>query len=83
MGVRPDGFAVTEPDASALRGRIVLNEYLGRESYLHLDLEDGGTRRGRGLAGPAPADRRQKSGLAVKPGAAHLFATADQQRIAA
>jgi multiple sugar transport system ATP-binding protein len=82
VGVRPDGFAVTEPAAAPLRGRIVLNEYLGRESYLHLDLEDGGTavvEVSPDLHLPAGED----VGLAVKPGAAHLFATADQRRLAA
>ena len=82
LGVRPDGFAVTEPDAATLRGRIVLNEYLGRESYLHLDLEDGGTavvEVSPDLHLPAGGD----VGLAVKPGAAHLFGSADQRRLAA
>jgi multiple sugar transport system ATP-binding protein len=82
LGVRPDGFAVTEPDASTLRGRIVLNEYLGRESYLHLDLADGSTavvEVSPDLHLPAGRD----VGLAVKPGAAHLFASFDHQRIAA
>jgi multiple sugar transport system ATP-binding protein len=82
LGVRPDGFAVTEPAAASLRGRIVLNEYLGRESYLHLDLEDGST----AVVEVSPdlqLPAGQSVGLAVKPGAAHLFATADQLRIAA
>ena len=82
LGVRPDGFSVTEPDASALRGRIVLNEYLGRESYLHLDLADGGS----AVVEVSPdlhLPTGGEVGLAVKPGAAHLFATADQQRLAA
>ena len=82
LGVRPDGFAVTEPDAASLRGRIVLNEYLGRESYLHLDLEDGNT----AVVEVSPdlhLSAGQSVGLTVKPGAAHLFATADQRRLAA
>ncbi len=82
VGVRPDGFAVTEPAAASLRGRIVLNEYLGRESYLHLDLEDGGT----AVVEVSPdlhLPAGQNVGLTVKPGAAHLFGMADQQRIAA
>ena len=79
LGVRPDGFAVTEPAAASLRGRIILNEYLGRESYLHLDLQDGGTavvEVSPDLHLPAGRD----VGLAVKPGAAHLFAGDDQQQ---
>ena len=82
VGVRPDGFVVTEPDAASLRGRIVLNEYLGRESYLHLDLDDGGTavvEVSPDLHLPAGAS----VGLTVKPGAAHLFGSADQRRLAA
>ena len=73
---------MTEPAAASLRGRIVLNEYLGRESYLHLDLEDGGT----AVVEVSPdlhLPAGQNVGLAVKPGAAHLFGRADQQRIAA
>ena len=82
VGVRPDGFAVGEPASGALRGRIVLNEYLGRESYLHLDLEQGGSavvEVSPDLHLPAGGN----VGLSVKPGAAHLFRAADQQRIAA
>ena len=82
LGVRPDGFSVTEPDASALRGRIVLNEYLGRESYLHLDLANGESavvEVSPDLHLPVGRD----VGLAVKPGAAHLFVAANQQRLAA
>ena len=82
VGVRPDGFAVTEPEATSLRGRIVLNEYLGRESYLHLDLERGGT----AVVEVSPdlhLPAGQEVGLAVKPGAAHLFSAADSLRIAA
>ncbi|MFO1048059.1 MAG: ABC transporter ATP-binding protein [Geminicoccaceae bacterium] len=82
VGVRPDGFAVTEPEATSLRGRIVLNEYLGRESYLHLDLEHGGT----AVVEVSPDLHLlagQEVGLAVKPGAAHLFTAADTLRIAA
>jgi multiple sugar transport system ATP-binding protein len=82
LGVRPDGFAVTEPAGNSLRGTIVLNEYLGRESYLHLDLEDGGT----AVVEVSPdlhLPAGDSVGLTVKPGAAHLFATADQRRLAA
>ncbi|MFZ1427535.1 MAG: sn-glycerol-3-phosphate ABC transporter ATP-binding protein UgpC [Geminicoccaceae bacterium] len=82
LGVRPDGFAVTEPAAASLRGRIVLNEYLGRESYLHLDLDDGGTavvEVSPDLHLPAGTD----VGLTVKAGAAHLFSSADHRRLAA
>jgi multiple sugar transport system ATP-binding protein len=82
VGVRPDGFAVTEPNAASLRGKIVLNEYLGRESYLHLDLENGRT----AVVEVSP-DLHLRAGdsvgLTVKAGAAHLFATTDQRRLAA
>ena len=82
VGVRPDGFAVTGPETSSLRGRIVLNEYLGRESYLHLDLQHGGT----AVVEVSPDLRLragQEVGLTIKPGAAHLFTAADSLRIAA
>ncbi len=82
LGVRPDGFSLTDPGAASLRGRIVLNEYLGRESYLHLDLEEGGT----AVVEVSPdlhLPAGESVGLAVKPGAAHLFGRADRQRIAA
>jgi ABC-type sugar transport system ATPase subunit len=82
LGVRPDGFSVTEPGAAGLRGRIVLNEYLGRESYLHLDLEHGGTAVVE-VSPDAPFQAGQNVGLGVKPGAAHLFAAADERRLAA
>jgi ABC-type sugar transport system ATPase subunit len=82
LGVRPDGFSVTEPGAAGLRGRIVLNEYLGRESYLHLDLEHGGTAVVE-VSPDAPFQAGQSVGLGVKPGAAHLFAAADERRLAA
>jgi ABC-type sugar transport system ATPase subunit len=82
VGVRPDGFSVIEPGAAVLRGQIVLNEYLGRESYLHLDLEDGGTAVVE-VSPDLPLPAGQQIGLAVKPGAAHLFGAADQLRIAA
>ena len=82
VGVRPDGFTVIEPERSSLRGRIVLNEYLGRESYLHLDLEDGGTAVVE-VSPDVPLRAGADVGLVVKPGAAHLFAGADERRIAA
>ncbi len=82
VGVRPDGFQVTEADAAPMRGQIVLNEYLGRESYLHLDLEGGGT----AVVEVSPdlhLPAGRTVGLTIKPGAAHLFGAADRQRIAA
>ncbi len=84
VGVRPDGFAVTEPGAAAawLRGRVVLNEYLGRESYLHLDLEDG-TPAVVEVSPDLKVAAGDTVGLAVKPGAAHLFAAGDARRLAA
>ena len=83
LGVRPDGFAVVPPEGAPIRGRVVLNEYLGRESYLHLDLEREGTT----AVVEVPPDEGYAAGdtvgLAVKPGAAHLFAAADERRLAA
>jgi multiple sugar transport system ATP-binding protein len=82
LGVRPDGFAVGDPESAPIHGRIVLNEYLGRESYLHLDLEDGGD----AVVEVSPDARHRAGetvGLSIKPGAAHLFAAADERRLAA
>jgi ABC-type sugar transport system ATPase subunit len=82
LGVRPDGFAVGDPESAPIRGRIVLNEYLGRESYLHLDLEHGGTAVVE-VSPDAPFQAGQSVGLGLKPGAAHLFAAVDERRLAA
>ena len=82
IGVRPDGFEVTDPEDGTIRGRVVLNEYLGRESYLHLDLPDG-----RVITVEAPADHSfsidEVVGLRVRPGAAHLFHARNATRLAA
>jgi multiple sugar transport system ATP-binding protein len=82
LGVRPDGFAVTDPAAAPMRGRVVLVEYLGRESYLHLDLGSGEQ-----LVVETSPDTHHRAeevvGLAVKPGAAHLFDAASERRLAA
>ncbi len=82
LGVRPDGFAVTEPGRAPLRGRVVLNEYLGRESYLHLDLEDG-TSAVVEVPPDLPVAAGDTVGLGLKPGAAHLFGADDARRLAA
>ena len=82
LGVRPDGFAVLDPSSAPLRGQVVLNEYLGRESYLHLDLENGSP-----VVVEVSPDldlhAGETVGLDVKPGAAHLFTAADERRLAA
>ena len=38
VGVRPDGFEPTDPEIGLFKGRVLLEEYLGRVSYLHLEL---------------------------------------------
>jgi multiple sugar transport system ATP-binding protein len=82
LGVRPDGLDVVDPSGSSLRGKVVLNEYLGRETYLHLDLENGTP-----MVVEVSPDLRVHAGdvvgLAVRPGAAHLFAAATERRLAA
>ena len=82
LGVRPDGLDIIDPASSTLRGKVVLNEYLGRETYLHLDLENGSPM----IVEVSPdlhVRQGDTVGLAVKPGAAHLFAAASEQRLAA
>ncbi|MFO1073193.1 MAG: sn-glycerol-3-phosphate ABC transporter ATP-binding protein UgpC [Geminicoccaceae bacterium] len=82
LGVRPDGFTTHDPAAAALRGRVLLNEYLGRESYLHLELDDGQAVVVE-VSPDAPFAAGDQVGLAVRPGAAHLFDAADERRLAA
>jgi ABC-type sugar transport system ATPase subunit len=82
LGVRPDGFAVLDPDTAPLRAQVVLNEYLGRESYLHLDLENG-TPVVVEVSPDLDLQAGERVGLSVKPGAAHLFTAADERRLAA
>nr|HMU53337.1 TOBE domain-containing protein [Geminicoccaceae bacterium] len=82
VGVRPDGLSVIDPAGADLHGKVVLNEYLGRETYLHLDLENGSPM----IVEISPDLHLRQGdtvGLAVKPGAAHLFAAASEQRLAA
>ena len=81
LGVRPDGFALDDPARTALRGRVLLNEYLGRESYLHLEL-DTGTAAVVEVAPEAPFAAGDTVGLGVRPGAGHLFDAADERRLA-
>ena len=82
LGVRPDGIAIVAPDAATLKGKVVLSEYLGRETYLHLDLENGTPMIVE--ASPDLAVRvGERVGIALKPGAAHLFAAGSEQRLAA
>ena len=82
VGVRPDGLSVIDPAGAGLHGKVVLNEYLGRETYLHLDLENGSPM----IVEISPDLHLRQGdtvGLAVKPGAAHLFAAANEQRLVA
>ncbi len=82
LGVRPDGFAVGDGAAAPVRGKVVLNEYLGRESYLHLELETSG-RVVVEVAPDNPVRLDEIVGLELKPRAAHLFDAASEQRLAA
>ncbi|MCB1992573.1 MAG: ABC transporter ATP-binding protein, partial [Geminicoccaceae bacterium] len=82
LGVRPDGFAVGDGATAPVRGKVVLNEYLGRESYLHLELEAGG-RVVVEVAPDNPVRLDEIVGLELKPRAAHLFDAASEQRLAA
>ena len=82
VGVRPDGFAVGSSETAPVRGKVVLNEYLGRESYLHLELEEGSR-----IVVEVPAENTVRLdevvGLDLKPRAAHLFDAGSEQRLAA
>jgi multiple sugar transport system ATP-binding protein len=82
MGVRPDGFDLVAPAEAPVRGRIVLSEYLGRESYLHLDADTGGQLVVE-VSPDTPHRVGEEVGLAVRPGAAHLFDAASERRLAA
>jgi multiple sugar transport system ATP-binding protein len=82
LGVRPDGFAVGSGETAPVRGKVVLNEYLGRESYLHLELEEGSR-----IVVEVPPENTVRLdevvGLDLKPRAAHLFDAGTRQRLAA
>ena len=83
LGIRPDGLRPSREsvDNPFLRGQVILNEYLGRESYLHiqpigLDRAD--------LIVEASPDNDFRLGetvaLNLKPGAIHVFDAASGQR---
>jgi hypothetical protein len=80
-GAVHDGGQVA-PEVAILRGRIVPCEYLRREIYLHRDLQNGTPMVVEASAGP-PVRVGDTVGIAVKPGAAHLFAAGSEQRLAA
>jgi ABC-type sugar transport system ATPase subunit len=80
--VRPDGVEVVAPDTATRRVKVVLSAYLGRETYLHLDLQNG-TPMIVETSPKLPVHVGDTVGIAVKPGAAHLFAAGSEQRLAA
>ena len=81
LGVRPDGFALGSNETAPVSGKVVLNEYLGRESYLHLALEEGSR-----IVVEVSAENEVRLGevvgLELKPKAAHLFDAGTEQRLA-
>ena len=80
VGVRPDGFEPTDPEIGLFKGRVLLEEYLGRVSYLHLELPNSQTV----IVEAAPDSDLgidDVVGLRPKPGAAHIFGARDQKRV--
>ncbi len=82
LGVRPDGFEAGPVEKGDLRGTVVLNEYLGRQSYLHVELpqQDAAV-----IVEVAPDNAfriGEPVGLRLRPGAGHLFDAANGVRIA-
>jgi ABC-type sugar transport system ATPase subunit len=82
LGVRPDGFQVGDPASAPIRGEIVLNEYLGRESYLHVELANGADLIVE-VSPDAPYAAGEVIGLDIRRGAQHLFTAGDERRLAA
>ena len=80
LGVRPDGFRIDTPQTGALRGRVVLSEYLGRETFLHVQLVNGEVI-------TVEADSRDEIAIGSEIGltpvdtACHLFDSASGKRI--
>lgn len=81
LGLRPAGLrAVNAGSNACLEGTIILNEYLGRESYLHVELTDGSQ-----IVVEVDTETRLESGekifLEVDPLAINLFDTASGARL--
>ncbi len=72
FGIRPEHLTLTSPDASPLTGRVMINEYTGAGSLLHVDLDGLGS----GLAlydGVDGPDAGDAVGLSFDPQNVHRF----------
>ncbi len=82
VGVRPDGFRVSGDLAAGLPGKILLSEYLGGESFLHVELANGEV-----LIVEENPDHAwqidQQISLSAASGACHFFGSADGLRVTA
>ena len=79
-GLRADGFRVMEGPAGGLAGKILLSEYLGGESFLHVELPSGEVV----IVEESPDHRwqiDQTVSLAAAPGACHFFDRQSGQRL--
>ncbi len=76
LGVRPEHFALVEPDGGVLRGTVTLVERLGSESLVYVRAQDGVAELASltlRLEGDARAARGDMVGLAFDPARCHLF----------
>jgi len=82
VGIRPDGFRIAGDPASGMPGKILLSEYLGGESYLHIELANGEVI----IVEESPDHSWQVDqpiALSAAAGACHFFGKADGLRISA
>ncbi len=71
LGVRPEHLSLVAPEDGHLRGRVVLAERLGGETYVHVQLETGSALVK--TAGNAAIHTGDLVGLFIAPGHAYLF----------
>jgi ABC-type sugar transport system ATPase subunit len=72
VGMRPEHISLTAPEAGLLRGRVVLSEYTGAATLLHVELEEAGT----ALVianGPVVPEVGQEVGLEIAREHLHVF----------
>jgi multiple sugar transport system ATP-binding protein len=77
LGMRPEDLALTAPEAGLVKGRVLLNEYTGASSLLHVELTGGEiflvTYDGRTIGTDTPV------GLTIAPERLHFFDHAGQR----
>ncbi|WP_109477376.1 sn-glycerol-3-phosphate ABC transporter ATP-binding protein UgpC [Paraburkholderia sp. C35] len=74
LGVRPEHLQLADLDNSHLRGRVVLAERLGGETYVHAQVESAMVLVK--AAGDAPVRAGENVGLSIAAREAHLFNSA-------